>query len=99
MSPGFSLLLIDKLQRSPRHIPRDVARSIRGFEVCRLHKRVNIGYLIHTLLLCNSHTIAPLWGYHAGSGIHLFLQLSALARTTCHLRRGIAAILTPLGME
>src|ERR1700682_5894169 len=69
-SLDFSLLLIDQLQRSPRHIPRDVAQPIRRFEICRLHQRVDVGHLKHTVLLSNSHTIASFWGRHAGSGIH-----------------------------
>src|ERR1700687_4616268 len=92
-SLDFSLLLIDQLQRSPRHIPRDVAQPIRRFEICRLHERVDVGHFKHTVLLSNGHTIASFWGRHAGSGIHLVLQLTALARTACHQERDITVLL------
>src|ERR1700704_1032559 len=87
-SLDLSLLLVDKLQRSPRHIPRDVAQPIRRFEVCRLHERIDVGNFKHTLLPGNTHTVASLWDRHAGSCIHLVLQSSALARTARHLGRG-----------
>src|SRR5437879_11968093 len=98
-SLDFSLLLVDKLQRSPRHIPRDVAQPIRRFEVCRLHERIDVGNFKHTLLPGNTHRVASLWDRHAGSCIHLVLQSSALARTDCLKGRAIAAILTPLPLQ
>src|SRR6266481_7322558 len=98
-SLDFGLLLIDKPQRSPWHIPRDVAQPIRRFEVCRLHERIDVGNFKHTLLLGNTHTVASFWGRHAGSCIHLVLQSSALARTDCPQGRDIAAILTPLPLQ
>ena len=33
--------LIEKLQRSPRYIPDDVAFSVSRFDVCRLHERAD----------------------------------------------------------
>jgi hypothetical protein len=55
-----NLVLVKKLQRRPRHIPGDAPLSVCGFEVCRLHQRVDVRNLKHTFLL--GGTLSPLFG-------------------------------------
>jgi len=60
-SLDFSLLLIDKPQRSPWHIRvmwPNPSVDLR-FAVCM--KRIDVGNFKHTLLLGNTHTVASFW--------------------------------------
>jgi hypothetical protein len=97
--PQRGLFLIRKPQRSPRHVPRNVALPIGRFEVGRLHERVDVGNLKHTLLLDNSHTVATLWRDHAGSGIHFGPPVNGSFANCLPPGKGITGILTLLGTE
>src|SRR5712672_1627550 len=69
-SQNFNLLPIEKLERRPRYISRDVAVSIRRFEVCRLHERVDVNNFKNTFLFGHANAVASLrnrpsiFGYH-----------------------------------
>ena len=53
----FSLLLIEKLQRSPSHISGDVAFSVSRFKVCGLHERIDGYNFKGVFLLGDAHTV------------------------------------------
>src|SRR5712692_7391115 len=80
---GF-LLLNEKLQRSPRYIPSDVALSASRFDVCHLHERVDVNNFKYTFLLGNAHAGASLRDGPTVFGNHLVLLSPALTCAACH---------------
>src|SRR4029077_4118871 len=95
----FLLFLSKGLKRRPWHISRDVPLSVRRFEVCRLHQRINVGNLKHTLLLSHSYVVASFRCDHIGLGTHPsppgYWQIAGPLAG----RYPIAAILTPPCLE
>jgi hypothetical protein len=74
-----NLVLVKKLQRRPRHIPGDAPLSVCGFEVCRLHERVDVGNLKYTFLLGYAYAVAPLRDRPFVFGDHSVLLSPALS--------------------
>ena len=64
---------LERLQRSPWHIARDVALPVRQFQIGRLHQRVDVGNLKHTFLRRHRDVIASFRIRRTGSDIHLIL--------------------------
>src|SRR5690242_20913832 len=71
ISRYFWSFLGKRFYRRPRHISRDVPLPVRRLEICRLHQRIDVGNLIHTLLLSHGHAVASLRSDHIGFGVHL----------------------------
>jgi hypothetical protein len=96
----YLILLPGKgLQGRPRHISRDVPLPVRRLEICRLHQRIDVGNLIHTLLLRHSHAVASFRSDHTGFGTHLGPPgYKQIAGPTAG-RDPLAAILTPPCLE
>src|SRR5579862_1620850 len=91
----LTLLPGKRLDRRPWHISRDVPLPVRRFQICRLHQRIDVGYLIHTLLLCHSHAVASLRSDHIGFGVHLGPPRDSQIAGPLAGRDPMRAILTP----